>query len=79
MPATSPPPELPAMPEAGPALTGYLRRFALWSLGNFNNCLTLRTANGELYLQSPTGATVWKITVDDSGTLKTTQLKPGMM
>ena len=30
-PIANPPPDLPNMPEAGPALTSYLRNFALWA------------------------------------------------
>jgi hypothetical protein len=72
------PPQLPAIQGINESLADYLRRFALWAQGNFNSTLQKRTATGELLMQSTTGATVWSITVDDSGVLHTTKLTPGM-
>ena len=31
-----PPPDMPGMPEVGPALAGYLRKFALWCRNGFS-------------------------------------------
>jgi hypothetical protein len=77
MPPVTPPPELPSMPDVSEKLSSYLRRAALWAQGNFNNCLTKRTATGELYLTSASGNTVWRVTIDDAGALVTTQMTPG--
>jgi len=76
-PSTQPPPDLPNMPGVSDVLSTYLRRFSLWAVANFNNTLTKKSATGALYLTSPTGESVWSVTVDDAGTLTTTRMTPG--
>lgn len=75
--AVTPPPDLPSVPNLNELLANYLRRMSLWSVAQFNNCLTKRTATGELYMQSTTGKTVWRLTIDDSGNARFTQITPG--
>src|SRR6516225_3138407 len=70
-------PELPSIPDLNTRLADYLRRFALWSQGNFNSCIQKRSATGELFMHSVSGQSVWSLTVDDSGRLQTTQILPG--
>jgi len=70
-------PELPSIPDLNTRLADYLRRFALWSQGNFNSCIQKRSATGELFIHSVSGQSVWSLTIDDSGRLQTTQILPG--
>jgi predicted secreted protein len=71
------PPQLPAVPGLDEALADYLRRFALWCQNNFNTSVQTNSAATSILLQSTTTNTVWKLTVDDTGVLHTTQLTPG--
>jgi hypothetical protein len=73
-----PPPDLPNMPDVSPTLSNWLRRFSLWATSNINDCLSKKTAASQIYLTSTTGNTVWRVTIDDTGALQTSQLTPGM-
>jgi cation diffusion facilitator CzcD-associated flavoprotein CzcO len=77
MPRTMTPPQLPAIPDIKPELADYLRRFALWCQNNFNTSVQTNSAATSLLMQSMSGLTVWKVTVDDDGTLHQTQMTPG--
>jgi hypothetical protein len=71
------PPTLPAIPDLQPPLGDYLRRFALWCAGNFGVSVRTNSAVAHILMQSTTGDSVWRITIDDSGVLHQTQLTPG--
>jgi hypothetical protein len=70
-------PQLPAIPDLNTQLADYLRRLALWCQSNFSTTLQTNSAATALLLQSTTGNTVWRITVDDAGALHVNQLTPG--
>ena len=72
-----PPPSLPSIPGIDPSLAQYLTRFGLWAQGGFNASVQKNSATGALLLASPTGQTVWQVTVDDTGALHTTQVSKG--
>lgn len=78
MPRMMSPPQLPSVPGLNEALADYLRRLALWCQNNFNTSVQTNSAATALLMQSQTGLTVWKITIDDNGTLHQTQLTPGV-
>jgi hypothetical protein len=76
-PYLGPPPPLPSIPGIDTELADYLRRFALWCAGNFGVTVRTNSAVAHFLMQSTTGDTVWRITIDDSGVLHQTQLTPG--
>jgi hypothetical protein len=69
-----PPPDLPGMPDASPALTNYLRTFALWAKNGLANKPDTRTAQPGILLHAndaPAGTTpkVFSLEVKSDGTL----------
>ena len=73
-PVSQPPPDLPHMPEAGVALTSYLRNFALWAKNSAANKVDAKTAQPGILLHAndaPAGTTpaVFHIQVKTDGTL----------
>lgn len=72
-----PPPDLPSMPDASPALTNYLRTFALWCRNMFQDRLPAHQALPFVLLQAddpPAGTTpkVFMVTVNSAGTISAT-------
>ena len=51
-PVSQPPPDLPHMPEAGVALTSYLRNFALWAKNSAANKVDAKTAQPGILLHA---------------------------
>ena len=77
-----PPPDLPSMPDVGPALTNYLRTFSLWCRRGFAAQIKTGTALPGVLLQAndaPTGTTplTFLLQVKTDGTLMTTQIATG--
>ena len=71
---SQPPPELPNMPDVGPALTNYLRTFSLWCRKGFAAQMKAGTALPGILLQAndaPAGTTpaVFMLQVQTDGTI----------
>jgi hypothetical protein len=75
-PAAQPPPELPPLPKADPALPDYLRRFSLWCRNGFLDRYGLQSSTPHVYVTAPQG-NVFKISISDSGLLLSTAITPG--
>ena len=77
-----PPPDLPSMPDVSPALTAYLRTFALWCRNMFQDRMPAHQAvPGIMFLaaDAPAGTnpSVWKLEVLSNGSFRITQVKLG--
>lgn len=72
------PPDLGPMEKSDPVLVAYLRRLGLWMTTQLQTKLPIRTATPFVLLLSPNG-TVYRLTVDDSGALITTNVPAGTM
>ena len=73
-PATTPPPDLPHMPDVGSAMSSYLRSFALWAKNSMDTKLDTQSAQPGILLHAndaPPGTTpaVFHIQVKTDGTL----------
>ena len=81
-PAPQPPPDLPSMPDVSPAMTNYLRTFALWCRNMFQDKMPAHAALPLVLFQAvdaPAGTTptVWKLEVLSNGSFRTTQVPLG--
>jgi hypothetical protein len=75
-PAAQPPPDLPPLPGAPPALPDYLRRFSLWCRNGFLDRYSLQSSTPHVYMTSLAGS-VFKFSVNDAGLLLSTAITPG--
>jgi hypothetical protein len=79
--AAQPPPDLPNMPDVGPRLSDYLRRFSLWCRQGFADRLQANEAlPGVLLLASDAPANapkVFMLQVKSDGTVVTTAMALG--
>ena len=68
-PAPQPPPDLPSMPDVSPAMTNYLRTFALWCRNMFQDRMPAHAALPGVLLQAydaagkPLPNTVFMLTI----------------
>lgn len=81
-PQAFPPPDLPAMPDVGPTLTSYLRRFSAWASNQVSTKVPLHTAVNGILLSAydpPAGSlpNVYLVQVHQNGVIVTTLVPPG--
>jgi hypothetical protein len=81
-PQSAPPPDLPSMPDVGPNLTNYLRRFSAWATTQLQAKVPLNTGvNGVLLtaFDAPAGTlpNTYLVQVQQTGTLVATLITPG--
>lgn len=77
-----PPPDLPNMPDAKPALTNYLRNFALWCRHGFADKISATTAQPGVMLSAydaPAGTIpkVFLVRVNSAGVVSTYEIGLG--
>jgi hypothetical protein len=71
-----PPPPVPAGAVVSEILGNYLRNFSLWTRNGFASKLDVSSAAPGILLLSP-GGLAFRITVDDTGALKSVQVPLG--
>lgn len=81
-PQAFPPPDLPSMPEVGPTLSSYLRRFSTWANQQISRKVPLNTAVNGILLSAydaPAGSlpNVYLVQVHQNGAIVTTLIPPG--
>jgi hypothetical protein len=77
-----PPPDLPSMPDVKPALTNYLRNFALWCRHGFADKISATTAQPGVMLSAydaPAGTIpkVFLVRVNSAGVVSTYEIGLG--
>lgn len=75
-PVGAPPPDIPNLPGASPALVDYLRRQNTWINQQLQNKVPMQAAVNALYLLSPNGTT-YMLQALNNGNVTITPVVPG--